>query len=276
MKRFIRANIGYMQGRLLSDNSKRIQNFPELNWKNELFIAHKINFRLIEWTINKNNMAQNPLYNSSLIELKKLSKRFNIKINSVTCDYFMEECFFKKKNQSINNKIKSNIKKILKNCNKLKIKYLILPLVDQSSIKSKSEEIMIYKYIKNLLKNYNGKTLILFESDFHPNKLLNFVKKFNSKKIGINYDTGNSASLDFDLDDEIKYFKYVKNIHIKDRLKNGNTVALGEGNWDYKKFSKTIKKIRYKGNLILQTARSKTRNDIEEIIKNRDFLINIL
>ncbi len=164
----------------------------------------------------------------------------------------------------------------MKNCNKLKIKYLILPLVDQSSIKSKSEEIMIYKYIKNLLKNYNGKTLILFESDFHPNKLLNFIKKFNSKKIGINYDTGNSASLDFDLDDEIKYFKYVKNIHIKDRLKNGNTVALGEGNWDYKKFSKVIKKIRYKGNLILQTARSKTRNDIEEIIKNRDFLINIL
>ena len=101
MKRFIRANIGYMQGRLLSDNSKRIQNFPELNWKNELFIAHKINFRLIEWTINKNNMAQNPLYNSSLIELKKLSKRFNVKINSVTCDYFMEECFFKKK-KSIN------------------------------------------------------------------------------------------------------------------------------------------------------------------------------
>ena len=169
-----------------------------------------------------------------------------------------------------------NIKQILNNCNKMGIKYLILPLVDQSSIKNKKEENILYKYIKDILKNYTGNTNILFESDFHPSKLFKFIEKFNSKKVGINYDTGNSASLDFDINDEIKYFNYVKNIHIKDRLKNGSTVALGKGNWDYKKFSKSIRKIKYKGSYILQTARSKTRNDIEEIIRNRNFLIKIL
>ena len=86
----MKINIGYMQGRLLSDNTDKIQNFPDLNWKNELFIANKIDFKLVEWTINKNNINKNPLYNNKLDELKRLSKKFKIKINSVTCDYFME------------------------------------------------------------------------------------------------------------------------------------------------------------------------------------------
>ena len=38
-------------------------------------------------------------------------------------------------------------------------------------------------------------------------------------KVGINYDTGNSAGLGYDFNNEIKYFKYVKNIHIKDDQK---------------------------------------------------------
>ena len=71
--------------------------------------------------------------------------------------------------------------------------------------------------------------------------------------MGINYDTGNSAGLNYDLDDEIKYFKYVKNIHIKDRILNGKTGRLGEGNCAYKKVFKVIKG-KYKGNFILQTS----------------------
>jgi len=46
---------------------------------------------------------------------------------------------------------------------------------------------------------------------------------------GINYDVANSASLGFEIDSEFKnYGKYIYNIHIKDRLKNGKSVRLGE------------------------------------------------
>ena len=64
----------------------------------------------------------------------------------------------------------------------------------------------------NILKK---NSFILFETDYKPQKIIEFVKKFKSKKIGINYDTGNSAALNYDFNDEIIYFKYVKNIHIK-------------------------------------------------------------
>jgi sugar phosphate isomerase/epimerase len=99
------------------------------------------------------------------------------------------------------------------------------------------------------------------------------MKKFKTKKVGINYDTGNSAGLNYDFIDEIKYFKYVKNIHIKDRILNGKTIRLGKGNWDYKKFFKLIKN-KYKGNFILQTARSKNNKHVEEIIINKNFFEN--
>ena len=35
-----------------------------------------------------------------------------------------------------------------------------------------------------------------------------FIKRFDSKYFGINYDTGNSASLGYKLKDEISYFKF--------------------------------------------------------------------
>ena len=72
----------------------------------------------------------------------------------------------------------------------------------------------------------------------------------------------------------MKYFRYVKNIHIKDRKKFGNTVRLGKGNWNYNAFFNKIKKINYKGYFILQTARSNSRRHIEELKFNKNFFLN--
>ena len=51
----------------------------------------------------------------------------------------------------------------------------------------------------------------------------------------INYDIGNSAAKNFDLIRK-KYFRYVKNIHLKDRIKYGSTIRFGHGNADFKKY----------------------------------------
>ena len=46
---------------------------------------------------------------------------------------------------------------------------------------------------------------ILFEIDYSPKKILKFINKFDDC-YGINYDTGNSASLGFKIADEKIYF----------------------------------------------------------------------
>ena len=47
-----------------------------------------------------------------------------------------------------------------------------------------------------------------------------FIEDIGSEHVGVNYDTGNSASLGYDFEDEMNaYCKYILNIHVKDRKK---------------------------------------------------------
>ena len=260
---------GFMQGRLVASESKKyIQYFPDKNWLKEIELANFYKFKLMEWTANLENIKKNPVYNKSLInKAKKVLKKNNLRVNSLTCDFFMQKPFFKTKQKKYYLNI---LKKIIINCQKVGIKYIIIPLVDNSSIKNAKQEKFLIEQMLKLSSDLKKDSKILFEIDYPPYKVLKFIKKFNSK-FGINYDTGNSASLNYDFNDEKKYFRFVRNIHIKDRKKFGSTVRLGLGNWKYKKFFKFIKK-NYSGNLILQTARSKNENDLTELLLNRNFI----
>lgn len=257
-----------MQGRLSPMVDNRIQLFPKKNWKIEFEIAKKLKFKHIEWTIDYDTYSHNPILKEYGIKLiKKLSKKYSIKIQSLTGDCFMQKPFWK---ISRNKKLITDFKNIINSCSKIGIKYVILPLVDNGRIQNLEMETKLIEILKKYEKYLKVKKVqILFESDFNPKKLKNFIKKFNKDLFGINYDLGNSASLGYDIDEEFKnYFEYIKNIHIKDRVLNGTTVRLGKGNADFKKFFKNLKKYNYSNMLIYQTARSNQNKDIEELKKN--------
>jgi hexulose-6-phosphate isomerase len=190
----------------------------------------------------------------------------------------MQNPFYKLTNKKDKIKNLEILKKVIKNGQKIGIQLFILPLVDNSSIENFNQEKELISILndKNFLKLLRKKSQILFELDYSPKKIIKFIKNFNLKKFGINYDTGNSASLNYDVDKEKIYFKYVKNIHIKDRLINGSSVRLGDGNWNYLKFFNILKKIKYNNNLILQTARAKDGNHVEEINYSKKFILNLL
>lgn len=261
-----------MQGRLVKDEKNLIQSFPYKSWKKEFLIANKLGLRIMEWTIDRKNILQNPIFKKNkIIEIKKISEQNSVKINSVTCDFFMQKPFFKIKDIKKRDYELSLLFKLINFSNLLGIKYIILPIVDNSSIiNNYQEQTLIRKLSLFKTKLKKNKQMILFESDYEPKKLINFIKKFPKKCFGINYDLGNSSAYGFKLSDEKLYFKYVKNIHIKDRRFKGTTVRLGHGNADFKFFFSFLKKIKYSKNLILQTARAK--NNVLEIKKNIKFL----
>ena len=69
-------NIGFMQGRLVKIEKKgAIQYFPNKNWKREFHLAKKNNIKLIEWTINIENIKLNPLYNGKIDEIRNEVKK---------------------------------------------------------------------------------------------------------------------------------------------------------------------------------------------------------
>jgi len=264
--------IGFLQGRL-TKQKKKIQQFPFKNWKKEFQAAKKLKFNIVEWTIDHYGFYKNPLLDikqSNLI--KKITSQNNIKINSITADFFMEKPFWKQKNSSYYLK---KIELLIKFCGIHKINFIVIPLVDNSSINNSSvEKKVIDEFIKFKKLIEKKKVIILFESDYAAKKLLKFIKSFKHKSYAINYDLGNSASLSYDIEEEFKlYGKFIKNIHIKDRIKNGKSVRLGCGNVDFKKFFKLIKGINYNGPLIFQSARSMRRGeDYNELKTNLKFI----
>jgi len=263
--------IGIMQGRLVPREIKsRLQSFPFVMWKKEIELAKKNKINFIEWTLDYNNFLKNPIISNPKI-VKKILNKNKIKVNSVTCDFFMQKPFFKNKNYKVI--ILKYLKLLIHSCNFLNIKFLVLPLVDKSSIKNSKEEKILINELKNFVKSIHlGKIKILFEIDYNPLKIKKFIKNFD-KTFGINYDSGNSSALNYNITDELIYFDHVYNIHIKDRKFNGRSVRLGTGNLRLDNLILNLKKRRYKGNLILQTyIPRKNKNVLKETLKNYEYL----
>jgi len=268
----LNLKFGVMQGRLSPMVKDRIQIFPKKNWKIEFQRAKNLGLKYIEWTLDYDTFSQNPILSKSGInEIKRLSKKYLIKIRSLTGDCFMQKPFWK---ISKNQKLINDFKKILNSCNKIGIKYVIIPLVDNGRLEDIKAEKKLIKILSNFKKYLKKKKIeILFESDLNPKKLKKFIQNFDKDLFGINYDLGNSASLGYNVDDEFRnYFEYIKNIHIKDRIYKGSTVRLGKGSANFHKFFRNLKKYKYNNMLIYQTARSNKNDDIGEIKKNILFI----
>jgi|LakMenEpi03Aug12_release.lakeMendotaPanAssembly.Ray.scaffolds.fasta_scaffold487808_2 L-ribulose-5-phosphate 3-epimerase len=273
------VELGVMQGRLSPPYKNLIQHYPLKNWKNEFKIAKQIRLKHIEWIFEYSNFKKNIIFNNKkIIELKKIIKKYGVKINVLIMDYFIISKFFNEKNKIIKQNLKI-FKKIVKNCHSVGIRIIEIPLVDNASIlkmKCKKEVIKNLKKIIMIAEMYKIK--ISIESDLPPGEFKNFIEVFLPKKIYINYDIGNSASLGYDHQDEIRLLgKYFINVHIKDRILFGKTVELGHGNSNFLSIFQSLKKIKYNGLYTIQGARLDNKYHYIDTIKFYiKFIKNIL
>jgi L-ribulose-5-phosphate 3-epimerase len=250
--------IGIMQGRLSKQQGVKIQEFPKDTWEQEFKKAKDIGFQTIEWIFD---LKDNPIMDDNKLQgIIKKSKKHNITINSIIADFFMDNLL-----SSNNSKIDENLetlKKLIKNANKLNIKTIEIPFVDSSSLKSKQEISILEKNIKEIIPILEkNQTVLGLETDLKPTEFKKLLEKINHPNIKANYDSGNSASLGYNAYEEFELLgKWIKNIHIKDRLLKGTTVPLGKGNVDFDILFKLIKKHDYRGDLIIQGARDKNEN----------------
>ena len=275
----MRKKIGIMQGRLLRREIKsRMQSFPIKQWKKEFKYLNKLKLNIMEWTIDYDKFDKNPINTKNgQREILRLKEKYQIKIPSVTADFFMQKPFFKKKFKKFESKIIKLISILILNASYLKIKYIILPLVDRSSIKNRSEEVKLINSLNRFVPLLKQKNMnILFESDFKPKKLLKFIKFFNKSNFGINYDTGNSTNLNYIFENEMIYFNYIKNVHLKDRKVNGESTRFGKGDTNFYKILNFFKKKKYSGNLILQSYLPIYKDPRKEIKYNLKYLNKII
>ena len=252
--------IGIMQGRLSPLIDERIQAFPSNSWESEFEKAAKIGFDCIEWIFD--TFSPNPILNKTeLRKIDKISTEFGISINSLCADYFMEKKLFNVSENELSSNL-NILKTLIENCSELGISFLEIPLVDSSSIKNELFENEFKTNLEKILLIAEQKNIILtLETDLPPTRFDSFLSDFESSFVAANYDIGNSTSLGYDLTLEFEIMeKWIKNIHIKDRIKNGNTITLGNGNANFELFFSLLSKIKYQNDLIIQGAREDLNN----------------
>lgn len=253
------SRIGFMQGRLSPLIDGKIQSFPWLTWDKEFEMGKNINLNMMEWTIDQERIYENPLMTEEgQYRIRNLCAKFNFSIPSLTGDCFMQLPFWKSKNNE-RKSLEKVFLDVVNSCSAVNIEMIVVPLVDNGSLENADQENVLIAFLKSNENIFLEKKLkILFESDYTPIKLAEFIDRLNPLIFGINYDAGNSAALGFKCEDEFNFYAdRIINVHIKDRLLGGTTVPLGDGGADFEKLFQLLANVSYQGNYILQTARAK-------------------
>jgi sugar phosphate isomerase/epimerase len=265
-----------MQGRLLPRYKNRYQAHPVDYWQGEFAIAKELGFHTIEFILDYNEVEKNPLMSKKgILEIQNIIAQTGVEVKSICADYFMEAPL----HSSHRKQSKKILKKLILNAKELNVIDIVIPCVDQSSLKTK-EEVKIFvssiKKILPLVEKYG--IYINFETDLPPQRFKELLNKFDSKNIKVNYDIGNSASLGYDPDEEFEaYGEYISDLHIKDRILGGGSVTLGTGNADFHKVFKNLKQYNFQGNIIMQSAKSeKYIDDLQLVASQKEFISNYI
>lgn len=250
----------------------QIQAFPKDHWQDEFLLGDKHDIRMMEWTLDYEGLHENSLLTSEgQQEIKRLSSEYSVSIPSLTGDCFMQAPFWKALGEQ-QDSLKRDFTMVVDACSTMGVKFIVVPLVDNGSLETTKEEKDLVEFMNRHAEVFRAeKVVILFESDFEPFELKRFITQFPLGIFGINYDTGNSASLGYRFEEEFEaYGDRILNVHLKDRLLGGTTVPLGVGNAKIPETISALERREYQGNYILQTARADNGDHTGTICRYHD------
>lgn len=264
--------VGFMQGRLCERVDGKIQAFPWRDWKNEFPAAAAIDLHLMEWTLDQDKLYDNPLLTpSGQAEIRALCDHYSLAVPSLTGDCFMQAPFWKADIQTAK-ELQNDFFAIVEACHSVGIRMLVVPLVDNGRLDTPAQEDALVDFLLSQEGHLQSCGVsVIFESDFVPSELARFISRLPSDRFGINYDIGNSAALGFHPKDEFAAYGHrIINVHVKDRVLGGTTVALGTGNAQFELVFAELARIGYRGNFILQTARALDDSHAQTLRRYRD------
>jgi len=261
-----------MQGRLLPRFRNRYQSHPLNYWQAEFFIARDLSFDRIEFILDYNDYEQNPLMSVAGIEqIKSIISESGVEVKSVCADYFMEAPF----HSTHQAKSEDVFMRLIENAKELGVIDIVVPCVDHSSLKTSEDFDMFVSSINKALPlAHNAGVFINFETDLAPKPFLSLLQRFESSNIKVNYDSGNSAAIGYDLEEEFDtYGGFISDLHIKDRVLGGGSVMLGTGNAEFDKLFRKLKGINFNGVITMQASRDDDYiKDLQRIKIQKEFL----
>lgn len=267
--------IGIMQGRLVPPTDNRIQCFPRLNWEDEFELGAKAGIDCIEWIYDLYGADVNPIATDAGIDkIKALTQKTGIQVLSICTDYFMERPLVRATAGELFERL-SLIEWLLGRGHLLGVNRMVVPFVDASRINTEAEVEDVIETLQRILPLAEKARIELhLETSLTPANFASLLGRLPHPMLKVNYDSGNSSSLGYIPRDEFAaYGKRVGSVHIKDRLRGGNTVPIGRGNTDFMALSECLKMVGYSGDFIMQEARGVSGDEVNWISQNREFVL---
>jgi L-ribulose-5-phosphate 3-epimerase len=253
----ITNRIGVMQGRLLPKYQGRYQAHPVGCWLDEFPVAASLGVGLIEFIIDQEKILANPLMSEEgIIQLRAVIEETDVAVASVCADCFMAAPLHSRDKMVVDQSI-ANLRHLILNAAKLGIRDIVIPCVDQSSLKSADDTARFVAALESVTGlAETSRVNLSLETDLNPEMFWRLLERFDSPSITVNYDIGNSASLGYKPREELSaYGTRITDVHIKDRKKGGGSVILGTGDADFDAFFDALSFLDYTGPFIMQAYR---------------------
>jgi L-ribulose-5-phosphate 3-epimerase len=270
--------IGIMQGRLVPPVGGRFQSFPRGLWEREFDLAVAAKLDAIEWIYDEFGTDENPIATDEGIETVEAHvRRTGIQVRSICADYFMDRPFVRVDEDEWRRRV-DVLLWLLDRSRRIGASRVVLPFVDASRIQDHSDRERVIATLKAALPSAERLSQELhLETDLAPEGFAQLLAELNHPLVRVNYDSGNSASLGYDVGDEFAaYGARIGSIHIKDRVKGGGTVPLGTGNADFDGLFRCVAHVRYAGDFVLQVARPTAGGQVSWARANREFVLRHL
>ncbi|HUX28652.1 MAG TPA: sugar phosphate isomerase/epimerase family protein [Terracidiphilus sp.] len=268
------AYLATMQGRLVPPESGRFQSFPRGRWRDEFALAAQSGLNAIEWIFDVYGEDVNPLTTEEgIAEMRALSETTGTAVRSVCADYFMDRPFLRTPKPERDELIKK-VEWLLSRCRRAGVARVVIPFVDNSRIESEEELHEIVSILRTLFPAAERNNVELhIETSLAPQPFAALLEQCQHPLLRVNYDSGNSSSLGYRVSEEFAaYGDRIGSVHVKDRRLGGGTVPLGAGNADLPSLFSGLAALHYKGDYVLQIARSEPGQELLWIAHNRDWV----
>ena len=258
------ALLGIMQGRLLPPMAGRFQCFPRGRWQEEFPLAAEAGLDSIEWIYDAFGVDENPLATEAgIARIRDLAARHKIQVRSVCADWFMDFPLVRTTSEQATERT-HQLCWLLGQSRKAGISRVVLPFVDASKITDDQDAQAVIAVLNRVLPVAEKLGMELhLETSLAPHSFAALLAHIPHPLLKINYDSGNSAALGYDVREEFSaYGKRIGSVHLKDRQYAGGTVALGSGNADFPALFEVLTSIQYEGDFILQVARGSDGDEL--------------
>ena len=257
-----------MQGRLVPAEGGRIQCFPRERWRDEFALAQAAGLDAIEWIDDVWGDDANPIRTAAgRAEMQALSEQFGVVVASICADWFMDHPLGSDPDAG------ARLAQLLDTAPEVGVVRVTIPFVEEASIVEDRREAVVAALTSSLTDAERSGVELHLESDLPPAAFRQLLDELPHSMLRVNYDSGNSAALDYDLEEELEaYGARIGSVHIKDRVRGGETVALGEGNAQLDRMFELLRHQGYRGDFVLQVARGIEGEELAWARQNREFV----